>query len=122
MLSVRPGYGDAQTPRFPAVVDTGSPDCIFRWGVGEYVGINIPNGIQHVIGGIISEPKEPIYFHRVKLDVELHWVVDVMAGFVRKLAGTGILGRNGFLDAFTVMFDHSKRPPEMEVHKIELIH
>ena len=108
--------------RLDAVVDSGSPYCMFQAGVGEYIGIDVPKGVEHVIGGIISDPREPIYFHKVKLYVELDWVVEVMAGFVKKLAVTGILGRNGFFDSFTVLFDHSKHPPEMEVQKIELVH
>jgi hypothetical protein len=122
MISVRVGWSHVQTPRFPAVVDSGSPYCMFRADVGEYLGMDVARGIQHVIGGIISDPTEPIYFHKVKIYVESDWVIEVMAGFVKKLSVTGILGRNGFFENFYVTLDHSKRPPELEIARIELVH
>ena len=120
-LLVRVGTGHVRTPRFPAVVDSGSPYCMFKAEVGELVGIRVEKGIEHVIGGIIHGPQEPIYFHRVKVYIEMDWVIDVLAGFVKKLGVTGILGRNGFFDNFHVHFDHSAYPPTLEVRKIEKV-
>ncbi len=119
MVFVRVGRGHVETPRFLAVVDSGSPYCIFKAEVGSYIGLDVASGIEHAIGGIIHGPQEPIYFHRVRICVEMDWVIEVMAGFVKKLAVTGILGRNGFFHNFHVRFDHSTKPPEIEIKKIE---
>jgi len=51
----------------------------------------------------------------------MDWVIEVMAGFVRKLGVLGILGRNGFFDNFHVHFDHSCYPPVVEIKKIEKV-
>lgn len=97
VLSVRVGRGHAQTPRIPAVVDSGSPYCMFHASVADYLGIDLAKGIEHFVGGIISDPKEPIYFHKVKIYVELDWVIEVMAGFVKKTRGYGHIGAGWFL-------------------------
>jgi hypothetical protein len=102
----------------PAVVDSGSPYCLFRSDVGEYVRIDVDRGQEGQLGGIISGYMEPIYFHKVKLLVEANWCIEVYAGFMRKLRVPAILGRNGFFDTFYVKFDHSVDPPEVEVEKI----
>ena len=39
-------------------------------------------------------PLEPVFFHRVKIYIELDWIIEVTAGFCKKLAVAGILGRN----------------------------
>src|ERR1700693_5402938 len=121
MLSVRVGHGHNQTPSFFAVVDSGSPWCLFKSDVAAILGIDWQKGIEESIGGITQTTPEPVYFHRVKIYVESDWIVDVMAGFCKKLAVTGILGRNGFFENFYVKFDHSLKPPELEINKIEKI-
>jgi hypothetical protein len=122
MLLVRLGVGrQAATPRFRAVVDSGSPFCIFKAGVAELLGIDVEKGEQDTIGGIIAGAREPIYFHNVNIYVEADWVVPVKAGFVRKLNTTGILGRIGFFDNFHVHFDHSVFPPVVEIKRIEKV-
>jgi len=118
MVYVRLAKNHAFTPRFQAVVDSGSPYCLFRADIAEYLGIDLENGIEHVIGGIIANQQEPIYFHRVKLQIEDDCVIHVMAGFLKKLSVTGILGRNGFFENFQVHFDHSGSPPELEITRI----
>ena len=121
MLNVRVGWRHKQTPRFPAVVDSGSPYCLFKASVGGYLGIDVANGIESTIYGISHGMSEPVYFHRVRVFVEADWVIDVMAGFVKKLSVAGILGRNGFFDHFKVNFDHSAIPPIVEVEKIPTV-
>ena len=121
MISVRIGNGHKQSPRFPAVVDSGSPWCLFKADVATYLGIDYQKGIEDFMGGITQTAPEPVYFHKVKIYVEADWIIEVMAGFCKKLAVTGILGRNGFFDNFYVRFDHSTKPQEMEITKIEKI-
>jgi hypothetical protein len=120
MLLVRIGSSKhATSPRFLAVVDSGSPFCLFQASFGELIGIDVTKGTEDQIGGILAVPKEPIYFHKIRLYVEADWVIDVMAGFVKKLIVPGILGRNGFFDNFQVHFDHSEYPPIVDVKRIE---
>lgn len=121
ILTVRVGRKrDLWTPRFGSVVDSGSPWCMFPTGVADYLGINVTDGIQSIVGGILRGGTEPIYFHTVNIQIAGMWPISVKAGFTKKLAVAGILGRNGFFDNFTVKFDHSTKPPQFEIHKIEL--
>jgi hypothetical protein len=119
LLQVRVGHNHRQTPRMPAVVDSGSHYCFFQSSVGEYLGIDVEHGIEHNVTGITKGPSEPVYFHKVQLYVEADWIINVMAGFCKKLAVAAILGRNGFFDNFNVRFDHSSNPPVLEVNRIE---
>lgn len=70
-LMVRVGKGHARTPRFLAVIDSGSPYCMFQAEVGELVGLEVDKGEEDVVGGIIRGLQEPIYFHKVKIYVEM---------------------------------------------------
>ncbi len=116
---VRVGYRHARSPRFFPVVDSGSPYCMFKADLGRLIGLDVEKGIKHEIGGIIHGLTEPIYFHKVQIYVESDWVIEVMAGFVKKLAISGILGRNGFFSNFQVHFDHSGESPAFEISRIE---
>lgn len=119
-LLVRLGKkGRKYTPRFPAIVDSGSPFCIFKEDVASFLGIDIEKGEESKVGGVIAGVFQPIYFHRVQLYVESDWVVNVRAGFVKKLSTSGILGRTGFFDNFVVTFDHSQNPPCLEITRIQ---
>lgn len=118
-LMVRVGRGHCTTPRFLAVIDSGSPFCMFQAEVAELLGINLTDGPEENIGGVIRGPQDPVYFHKVKIYVEMDWIIDVIAGFVKKLQVPGILGRNGFFDNFYVRFDQSAIPPQVEITKIE---
>lgn len=121
MLQVRVGHNHRQTPRMPVVVDSGSPYCYFQSSVGEYLGIEVENGIEDSVSGITRTTPEPAYFHKVQIYVESDWIINVMAGFVKKLSVTGILGRNGFFDNFQVRFDQSATPPLLEITRIERV-
>jgi len=120
MLLVRVGVpGGKRSPRFRAHVDSGSPYCIFKSDIGEYLGLEVEKGEESHVGGIIGGPREPIYFHKITLFVEDHWMVTIRAGFIRKLATHGILGRDGFFDHFRVAFDQSAKPPFVQLEKVE---
>lgn len=121
LVSIRIGHNHKQTPRFLAVVDSGSPYCLFKSDVAALLGIDWQSGVEDSIGGITQTTPEPIYFHRVKIHVEADWIIDVMAGFCKKLSVTGILGRNGFFENFYVRFDHSAKPPELEITRIQAV-
>lgn len=102
----------------PAFVDSGSPYCLFHSTLADYLHINLRSGAEAELGGVISEHKEPLYFHKVNLMIENRLMIEVFAGFSKKLSVVARLGRAGFFDCFYVRFDHSKSPPEFEIEKI----
>jgi len=89
--------------------------------VGEYLGIDISSGKEDVIAGISEQMEESVFFHRVQIRVEEHWVIEVNAGFVKGLSFSAVLGREGFFDNFRIQFDHSADPPFFEIEKIPVI-
>lgn len=121
LLSVRVSHNHKQTPRLPAIVDSGSQCCLFRADVAEYLNIDVKRGIEDTVGGLSQGMREPVYYHKIKLYIESDWIIDVTAGFVKKLSVAGILGRDGFFDNFRAKFDHSSNPPVLEVERIERI-
>jgi hypothetical protein len=119
LLQVRACWNHKQTPRIPAVVDSGSQCCLLRFDIGEYLGIDIKQGVEDMIGGLSHGMKEPVFYHKVRLYIEADWIIDVTAGFIKKLSVAAILGRNGFFDSFKVSFDHSYNPPVFDIDRIE---
>jgi hypothetical protein len=120
ILQVRLGYKHAQSARIFAFVDSGSPYTLFKYDAAALVGLEPTKDpvFTDEIGGIISGPRESVYFHKVSLYFEAGWRIEVTAGFVKKLGCSGILGRNGFFDNFKVTFDHSTIPPAFELERI----
>lgn len=119
MLSVRLGISHQQTPRFLAVVDSGSGVCMFKTDIADYLKIDFIKknvGIGEV-GGIIQGPKQAIYYCPVRLYVADNWIINITAGFLKKLPVAGILGRTGFFDHFSVSFDHRVSPPQFEIDR-----
>ena len=47
-------YKHATSPRFPAVVDSGSPYCMFRAEFADLLGLDLQSGAKSDIGGIIA--------------------------------------------------------------------
>ena len=120
MLKVRCMYQHKMMPgQILAVVDSGSPYCLFRSDIADFLHIDLANVPQGSMGGVIGGPEDVTYFHKIKLQIENNWTFEVMGAFMKKLAVPAILGRNGFFDRFVVTFDHSKKPYEFEITKIE---
>lgn len=68
VLKVRLGRPhDLWTPRFGAVVDSGSPPCMFPTAMADFLGIKATDGVETIVGGILKGTTEPIYFHSLKL-------------------------------------------------------
>lgn len=118
ILSVKLIRTHLYTPSILAVVDSGSPCCIFRFDLAEILGLDIASGEVGSMAGIIAGAGAKIYYHNVKLQVESDWVVAIKAGFMRELPVVGLLGRKGFFENFKVLFDHSVHPPEVEITRI----
>ena len=122
-MRVRVCKGHAMTPGWiMAIVDSGSPYCLFRADIALAIGIkNLTTGKAHEIGGVKKGAVDIYYFHNVKLFIEGNWVIEVMAGFSASLSVPALLGRNGFYDNFIVNFDHSASPPVMSISKIDKV-
>jgi hypothetical protein len=121
MLKIRVAANHQQTPVIPAIVDTGSPYCLFRTDVADFLHLDLNKAPTGSLGGVIAGARDPVKFHTVNLVIESNWTITVYAGFMKKLSVAAILGRGGFIDRFQVTFDHSKSPHEFEITKIDLV-
>ncbi len=87
--------------------------------MAELIGIeDVTTGPSYSLGGVIAGARGEMYFHKVNLFIEKYQCVEVMAGFCKELAVTGLVGRLGFFNNFIVTFDHSTNPPVLLVEKI----
>lgn len=75
------------------------------------------DGIKEEFGGIFNDPKQPVYYHKVKIIV-VSEQFETMAGFSWHLGVTGILGRRGFFQNFVTTIDSSGNPPHVELRRI----
>jgi hypothetical protein len=98
-------------------VDSGSHVCMFHANVCRSLGINLEDGIESPLGGVIGGTTVPLYFHKIKILIGSEQV-ETMAGFSDKLSVGGLLGRRGFFDNFVVKIDSSTNPPFFELEKI----
>ena len=119
MLRVRCMFQHQMMPPILAVVDSGSPYCLFRTEIADFLHIDLKGAPIGSMGGVIGGPQDTTYFHRIKLQIENNWTFEVMGAFMKKLAVPAILGRKGFFDRFVVTFDQSVSPHEFEITKIE---
>lgn len=110
-------YRRQKSQRFEAIVDSGSPWCLFHSDIGRAVGIKVEQGKQSILGGVISgTANAPVYFHKIKLAFMEH-IIDVTAGFSDELSVAAILGRQGFFDNCVVTFDPTGDPPGLDVQR-----
>lgn len=99
-------------------MDTGAPSCLFHASICHSLGIKrLEDGVADMLNGIVSGPKVPVYFHKVKILIGSEQF-QTMAGFSRELTVGGLLGRVGFFQNFTVKIDCSVTPPFFEIEKI----
>lgn len=122
MLNVCLTYGHARLPGFiQAVVDSGSPYCLFHSNFCKRLGIRrLEDGVLAPLKGVIGgqeSPESSMYFHKVKILIGSDQF-ETMAGFCDDLAVAAILGRHGFFENFTVKFDCSEHPPTLEIERI----
>jgi hypothetical protein len=117
ILNVNVLYDHKRSNRVEAVVDSGSPWCLFHADVGVDLGIDITKGIENRLGGVIGGAVGKMYFHKVKLCLP-GTIIEIMAGFSATLSVAGILGRSGFFDKYTITFDPCSTPPGFEMHRV----
>lgn len=109
------------TRRIEAIVDSGSPYCLFHASICNSIGIKrLEDGVEDTLKGIVggkNVPSVPMYFHKVKI-VVADGQFETMAGFSWGLAVGGLLGRRGFFENFVVKFDCSLDPPQIDVERL----
>jgi len=95
--------------KYAALIDSGADFCIFDAEIGEYLGIDIKNGIPVEFGGVQERGGSTAFLHEVSLNIG-GTAYKTKTGFSYDIAkhGFGILGQKGFFDVFTVKFDLRK--------------
>ena len=106
-MTVAIGHRSSTSQRFEAIVDSGSPWCLFHAQIGESIGIKVNRGKRAGLGGVLAGASSDVYFHQIQL-VMMGSMVSTMAGFSHHLSVAAILGRQGFFDNYTVTFDPSQ--------------
>jgi hypothetical protein len=109
--------GHTSTRKFEAIVDSGSVGCIFHSSIGVAHGLDLESGIQGDLCGVVGAAKGSVYYHRVKLCVA-GGIIPITAGFSENLSVAALLGRHGFFEHFSVLFDPANNPPGFEITRI----
>jgi hypothetical protein len=117
LLNLNVMHRHVKSNRVEAVVDSGSAWCLFHADVGVDIGLDITAGIEQSLGGVIGGATGKMWFHKVKLCLP-GTIIEVMAGFSKKLAVAGMLGRSGFFDNYIVTFDPCNNPPGLEIQRV----
>jgi len=105
----------AKEVEYAALIDSGADFCIFDAEIGEYLGLNIKEGVKISFGGIQERGGAEAFLHEVNLNIG-GWNYETNVGFSYDVAkhGFGILGQKGFFDIFTVKFDYQKEEVELK--------
>lgn len=117
VVNVQLIHRHAQTQRFEAIVDTGSPYCFFHSSIGRAIGIKIEDGVEGPLGGVIGGARGKVFYHKVKLKVAAE-IIEITGGFSDELSVGALLGDNGFLNNFILTFDPTPHPPCFEFQRI----
>lgn len=107
MMTVAIVHRHRTSRRFEAVVDSGSPWCLFHAQIGESIGLKVTKGKRGELGGVLAGTASDVYFHPVKLKL-MDGMTSTVAGFSYDLSVAAILGRQGFFDNHTITFDPSQ--------------
>lgn len=111
-------YRHNRSRRIEAIVDSGSQQCLFHAGIGEALGMNVDDGVEGPLGGVIGGATGKVYYHKIRLLVAGE-SIEIMAGFSHQLSVPGLLGQIGFFDNFIVTFDWTPHPPCLDVQRIQ---
>jgi hypothetical protein len=78
LLKIRVSANHQQTPLLHAVVDSGSPYCLFRSDVADFLHIDLSKDPESSLGGVIGGPKDSVRFHHVNVVIESNWTINVL--------------------------------------------
>ena len=116
---------NGQSLALSALIDSGADISVFSAEVAEALGIDLRQGQEGVLGGVVAGRTEPYYVHKLTLSVGGRHSDNVPIAFMPNLTrlGHGLLGQYGFFDLYTVKFDLTKGevelkeyPPEKSTH------
>lgn len=100
------------------LVDSGADMCIFDAQIGDFLGVNVEEGITDRVSGIAGQTS--IYFkHKIAIEIG-GWPYTIEAGFLRNVSGSfnyGVVGQRGFFEHFIVKFDLLKEEIELKERK-----
>jgi hypothetical protein len=116
-LTVSLIIGHSQTKKFEAIVDSGSSTCLFHADIGKAHGLKLKSGLKGELGGVVGGAKGEVYYHKVKLCIGTD-MIHINAGFSENLSVAALLGRHGFFEHFSVLFDPTNNPPGFEITRI----
>lgn len=104
--------------RHEALIDSGADFCIFEAEIGEYLGINIREGVKISFRGIQGGKDSVAFLHQVVLNVG-GWDYEIMVGFSDGISrkGFGALGQKGFFDLFVVKFNLASEEIEIKENR-----
>lgn len=104
--------------RVEGIVDSGSHFCLFHWGVGELLGLEVGDGFRDTVLGALRSPRSEVYYHRLRMEVAGE-SLSILAGFSREVLQPCLLGRDGFFDHFRVTFNPDTLPPGLEIDRVQ---
>src|ERR1039457_1012771 len=84
---------------------------------GFEVAPEVKDGLKGDLGGVVGGAKGEVYYHKVKLCIGTHMIL-INAGFSEKLSVAALLGRHGFFEHFSVLFDRRTIHPGFEITRI----
>lgn len=88
-----------------AIVDSGADKSLFDAEVGKDIGLDVESGEVEYFGGI-GGSRINAFVHRVQLQViDIDKTIEIQVGFAENLGISGILGQEGFFDAFRIKFE-----------------
>jgi hypothetical protein len=117
MVPVSLLIGHTKSKRLDALVDSGAVTTYFHSDVGRSIGLKVETGEVGELRGVVAGAIATVYYHKVQLCLFEH-IVSIKAGFYDQMGCAGILGRHGFFEHFSVMFDPSNTPPGLEITRI----
>jgi hypothetical protein len=117
IVNVAISYRHITSKRFEAVVDSGSPFCLFHSDIGRALGIPIEEGGRDTLKGIAKDASSDAYFHEMQLKLVAD-TIPIIGGFIEDLPVAAILGRNGFFDNFVITFDPCSAPPGLALERV----
>ena len=98
-------------------MDSGARSCLFHASIGEAHGLRLKDGLEGLLGGVVGGAVGKVYYHHVKLALPGH-IIPILAGFSPDISVGALLGRYGFFDNFSILFDPSNNPPGFGMKRV----
>ena len=90
-----------------ALIDSGAVLSVFRPDIAAQLGITIETGVATLLGGVAGRIKA--YIHVVELHVAKKKIKCPVAFSEEYFVSFNLLGRQGFFENFTIMFEEKHK-------------